>query len=457
MKSVYLVLQRLMLATSIMLLLTLPAMAQAPAPTAPAATAAAAADAAPSVAAKLDSGDTAWMLTSTALVLMMTIPGLALFYGGMVRKMNVLATVMQSFAVTCLVTVLWVVIGYSFAFTAGSPFLGGTSRFLLFGMTLDSVNELAKTIPESVYMTFQMTFAIITPALICGAFADRMKFSALLWFIGLWSVCVYAPIAHFVWGPDGFLNGAGVLDFAGGTVVHINSGVAGLMAALVMGRRRGFAVEPMPPHNLVLSVIGASLLWVGWFGFNAGSAVAANGNAGMAMAVTQIATATAALAWMFAEWVVKGKPSVLGIISGAVAGLVAITPASGFVDPRGALIIGIAAGIICYWGTTGLKHAMRYDDSLDAFGVHGVGGTVGAILTGVFAVAWVGGEGKSGLIDGNPHQVIIQLYGVVATIVYDVIVSLILLKLVDVTVGLRVDAEVEREGLDLALHGEAVQ
>jgi ammonium transporter, Amt family len=456
MKSVYLVLQRLMLATSIMLLLTLAAMAQAPAPTAPA-TAAAATDAAPPAAAKLDSGDTAWMLTSTALVLMMTIPGLALFYGGMVRKMNVLATVMQSFAVTCLVTVLWVVIGYSFAFTAGSPFLGGTSRFLLFGMTVDSVNDLAKTIPESVYMTFQMTFAIITPALICGAFADRMKFSALLWFIGLWSVCVYAPIAHFVWGPDGFLAGAGVLDFAGGTVVHINSGVAGLMAALVMGRRRGFAVEPMPPHNLVLSVIGASLLWVGWFGFNAGSAVAANGNAGMAMAVTQIATATAALAWMFAEWVVKGKPSVLGIISGAVAGLVAITPASGFVDPRGALIIGIAAGIICYWGTTGLKHAMRYDDSLDAFGVHGVGGTVGAILTGVFAVAWVGGEGKSGLIDGNPHQVIIQLYGVVATIVYDVIVSLILLKLVDVTVGLRVDAEVEREGLDLALHGEAVQ
>jgi ammonium transporter, Amt family len=408
-------------------------------------------------ATAINSGDTAWMLTSTALVLMMTIPGLAMFYGGMVRKMNVLATVMQSFAVTCLVTVLWMVIGYSFAFTEGSPFLGGTSRFLLFGMTLDSVNDLAKTIPESVYMTFQMTFAIITPALICGAFADRMKFSALLWFIGLWSVCVYSPIAHFVWGPDGFLNGAGVLDFAGGTVVHINSGVAGLMAALVMGRRRGFAVEPMPPHNLVLSVIGASLLWVGWFGFNAGSAVAANGNAGMAMAVTQIATATAALAWMFAEWMVKGKPSVLGIISGAVAGLVAITPASGFVDPRGALIIGIAAGVICYWGTTGLKHALRYDDSLDAFGVHGVGGTVGAILTGVLAVAWVGGEGKSGLIDGNPHQVIVQLYGVAVTIVYDVIVTLILLKLVDLTVGLRVDAEVEREGLDLALHGEAVQ
>ena len=451
MKSVLLVLQRLTLATPV-LLLTLSAVAQTPAPTAPAA---ATAPAAP--ASAINSGDTAWMLTSMALVLMMTIPGLALFYGGMVRKMNVLATVMQSFAVTCLVTVLWMVIGYSFAFTPGSAFLGGTSRFLLYGMTLDSVNDLAKTIPESVYMCFQMTFAIITPALICGAFADRMRFSALLWFIGLWSICVYAPIAHFVWGPDGFLNNAGVLDFAGGTVVHINSGFAGLMAALVMGRRRGFATEPMPPHNLVLSVIGASLLWVGWFGFNAGSATAANGNAGMAMAVTQIATATAALAWMFAEWILKGKPSVLGIISGAVAGLVAITPASGFVDPRGALIIGVAAGVICYWATTSLKHMLRYDDSLDAFGVHGIGGMVGAILTGVLAVAWVGGEGKSGLIDGNPHQVIVQLYGIAVTIVYDVIVSLIILKLVDLTVGLRVDAEIEREGLDLALHGEAVQ
>jgi ammonium transporter, Amt family len=293
--------------------------------------------------------------------------------------------------------------------------------------------------------------------LICGAFADRMKFSALLWFIGLWAVLVYAPIAHWVWGPDGFLADAGVLDFAGGTVVHINSGVAGLMAALVMGKRRGYGTEPMAPHNLVLSVIGASLLWVGWFGFNAGSAAAANGNAGMAMAVTQIATATAALAWMFAEWVVKGKPSVLGIISGAVVGLVAITPASGFVDPRGALIIGIAAGVVCYWGTTGLKHAFGYDDSLDAFGVHGVGGTVGALLTGVLAVAWVGGEGKSGLIDGNPGQVVTQLYGIVCTAGYDAIASLILLKLVDLTIGLRVDSDIEREGLDLAIHGEAVQ
>jgi len=456
MKSVHLVLQRLMLALSMMLLLTLSAVAQAPAPAAPADVAAPAAASAPATP-KLDSGDTAWMLTSVALVLMMTIPGLALFYGGMVRKMNVLATVMQSFAVTCLVTVLWTVVTYSFAFTTGSPFLGGTSRFLLSGMTLDSVNDLAKTIPESVYMCFQMTFAIITPALICGAVADRMKFSALLWFIGLWAVCVYAPIAHWVWGADGFLNDAGVLDFAGGTVVHINSGVAGLVAALVMGKRRGYGTEPMPPHNLVLSVIGASLLWVGWFGFNAGSATAANGNAGMAMAVTQIATATAALAWMFAEWIVKGKPSVLGIISGAVAGLVAITPASGFVDPRGALIIGIAVGVICYWSTTGLKHALGYDDSLDTFGVHGVGGAVGAILTGVLAVAWVGGEGKSGLIDGNPHQVIVQLYGIAVVVVYDAIVSLILLKLIDLVIGLRPSAEIEREGLDLALHGEAVQ
>jgi ammonium transporter, Amt family len=456
MKSMHLVLQRLMLAASMILLLTLSAAAQAPAPAAPVAPAAdAAAAAAP--ASAINSGDTAWMLTSVALVLMMTIPGLALFYGGMVRKMNVLTTVMQSFAITCLITVLWTVVTYSFAFTTGSPFLGGMSRFLLYGMTLDTVNDLAKTIPESVYMCFQMTFAIITPALICGAIADRMKFSALLWFIGLWAVCVYAPIAHWVWGADGFLNDAGVLDFAGGTVVHINSGVAGLMAALVMGKRTGYGTEPMPPHNLVLSVIGASLLWVGWFGFNAGSATAANGNAGMAMAVTQIATATAALSWMFAEWIVKGKPSVLGIISGAVAGLVAITPASGFVDPRGALIIGVAAGVICYWGATGLKHALGYDDSLDAFGVHGVGGTVGAILTGVLAVSWVGGEGKSGLIDGNPHQVIVQLYAIAVVVIYDAIVSLILLKLVDLVIGLRPSAEIEREGLDLALHGEAVQ
>ena len=433
--------RRALCAASILCFWSLDALAQAPAPAAP----------------KIDSGDTAWMLTSTALVLMMTIPGLALFYGGMVRKMNVLATVMQSFAVTCLVTVLWAVVSYSLAFTEGNRFIGGWSRVMLSGMTIDSVNDLAKTIPESVYMCFQMTFGIITPALICGAFADRMKFSALLWFIGLWAVFVYAPIAHWVWGPGGFLNDAGILDFAGGTVVHINSGVAGLMACLVLGRRRGYRTEPMAPHNLVLSVTGASLLWVGWFGFNAGSALAANGNAGMAMAVTQIATATAALTWMFVEWAVKGKPSVLGIISGAVAGLVAITPASGFVDPRGALIIGIVAGVACYWGATWLKNAIGYDDSLDAFGVHGVGGATGAILTGVLAVAAIGGEGHSGLIDGNAHQVTVQLYGVGIVVAYDAIVSLILLKLIDLAIGLRVDTETEVEGLDLAMHGEVVQ
>jgi ammonium transporter, Amt family len=388
---------------------------------------------------------------------MMTVPGLALYYGGMVRKMNVLATVMQSFAVTCLVTVLWMILGYSLAFTGGSPFVGGLSRFLLAGMGIGAVTDLAKTVPESVYMCFQMTFAIITPALICGAFADRMKFSALLWFIGLWSVMVYAPVAHWVWGPDGFLNNAGILDFAGGTVVHINAGVAGLMAALVMGKRRGYRQEPMAPHNLVLSLIGASLLWVGWFGFNAGSAAAADGRAGMAMAVTQIATATAALTWMFVEWGMRGKPSVLGIISGAVAGLVAITPASGFVDPRGALIIGVAAGAACYWGATGLKNSFGYDDSLDAFGVHGVGGAVGAVLTGVLAVAAVGGQGHAGLVDGNPHQVLVQLYGIAVVTLYDAAVSLVLLKLIDLAIGLRVDAETERDGLDLAVHGEAVQ
>jgi Amt family ammonium transporter len=413
---------------------------------------AAAADAAP----KLDSGDTAWMLTSTALVLMMTIPGLALFYGGMVRKMNVLATVMQSFAITCLVTVLWMIIGYSLAFTEGTPFIGGLGRLMLNGMTLDAINPLAKTIPESVYMTYQMTFAIITPALICGAFADRMKFSAMMWFMTAWSLLVYAPIAHWVWGPGGYLNDAGVLDFAGGTVVHINAGVAGLVACLVMGKRKGLGTEHFAPHNLVLSVIGAGLLWVGWFGFNAGSASGANTNAGMAMAVTQIATAAAALAWMFVEWALKGKPSVLGIISGAVAGLVAITPASGFVDPTGGLVIGLVAGAGCYFSATSMKKLFGYDDSLDAFGVHGIGGMIGALLTGVFAKAAIGGDGKSGLVDGNPGQILIQLEGIAFTVVYCAIASFIIFKVLDVVMGLRVEEEVERDGLDLALHGEAV-
>ncbi len=408
---------------------------------------------APAVA---DKGDTAWMLTSTALVLLMTIPGLALFYGGMVRKKNVLATVMQSFAITCLVTIIWMIVGYSLAFTDGggvNAYVGGLSRFFLAGMSVDAVSG---TIPESVFMMFQMTFAIITPALIAGAFADRMKFSALLWFIGLWSIFVYSPIAHWVWG-GGFLGTLGVLDFAGGTVVHINAGIAGLVCALVLGKRVGFGTDNMAPHNLVLSVIGASLLWVGWFGFNAGSELASDGRAGMAMTVTQIATAAAALAWMFTEWVVRGKPSVLGISSGAVAGLVAITPASGWVDPTGGLIIGIAAGIICAWSVMWLKEKLGYDDSLDAFGVHGVGGFVGAILTGVFAVSAVGGEGHSGLIDGNAGQIWIQFEGTIATIVWSGVVTFIILKVVDMIIGLRVTKEVEVEGLDINLHGEVVQ
>ncbi len=405
-------------------------------------------------ASPINSGDTAWMLTSTALVLLMTVPGVALFYAGMVRKKNVLATMMQSFAVCCLVTVLWMVVGYSLAFTEGGAYLGGLSRVLLSGMEVGSINPLAKTIPETVYMTFQMTFAIITPALIAGAFADRMKFSAMLWFMGAWSLLVYVPVAHWVWG-GGFLGGAGVLDYAGGTVVHINAGVAGLMAALIIGKRRGFGTENFAPHNLTLTVIGASLLWVGWFGFNAGSAVAADGRAGMAMAVTQIATAAAALSWMFAEWLAKGKPSVLGIVSGAVAGLVAVTPASGFVLPGGALIIGVAAGVICFWASTSLKHAIGYDDSLDAFGVHAVGGIVGAILTGVFAAESVGTF--PGLLEGNAGQVVTQLYGIGVTVVYCAVASAIILKVIDVLIGLRVSDDDEREGLDMTLHGEAVR
>ncbi len=426
--------------------------AAAPAP-APAATPAAA-PAAPNPAAFINSGDNAWMLTSTALVLMMTIPGLALFYGGMVRKKNVLATLMQSFAITCLVTVLWMIIGYSLAFTPGNGFIGGLSRFFLGGMGLDAANPLAPTIPESTYMTFQMTFAIITPALIVGSFADRMKFSALLWFMGIWLLAVYAPIAHMVWGPGGFLGGDGVLDYAGGTVVHINAGVAGLVAALVMGKRVGYGKEAMPPHNLVLTMIGASLLWVGWFGFNAGSAVAASDRAGMAMAATQIATAAAALGWMFAEWIARGKPTILGITSGAVAGLVAITPASGFVGPSGALAIGLIAGVVCFWTAVYMKEMIGYDDSLDAFGVHAIGGIVGAMLTGVFAVKAIGGT--AGALEGNMSQILIQAKGVGFTIVYDAIVTFVILKVIDMVIGLRVTEEQEREGLDISLHGEQV-
>ncbi|HWW37434.1 MAG TPA: ammonium transporter [Xanthobacteraceae bacterium] len=410
-----------------------------------------------------NSGDTAWMLTSVAIVLMMTIPGLALFYGGMVRKKNVGDTVMTSFAITCVVSILWLVFTYSIAFRSGTPFIGGLDRAFLQGIVSDiskgigNPNPLAPTIPETVYSMFQLTFAIITAALIAGSFAERMKFSAMLWFIGLWAIFVYSPIAHWVWGPDGILNAANdaawvkVLDFAGGTVVHVNSGTAGLMAALMLGKRKDTA----PPHNMVYTLIGASLLWVGWFGFNAGSAVSAGMQAGMAMLVTHLATATAGFTWMIVEWIMRGKPTVIGICSGAVAGLVAITPASGFVGPMGALAIGIAAGIVCYWGVSGLKHFFGYDDALDAFGVHAVGGATGAILTGVFAVAAYGGT--AGLIEGNAGQVVNQIIGVAVVFVYDVIVTLIILKIVDLVIGLRVSEEVEREGLDLALHGEVVQ
>ncbi|MGK9231797.1 ammonium transporter [Inquilinus limosus] len=415
----------------------------------------------------MNSGDTAWMLTSSALVLMMTIPGLALFYGGMVRKANVLSILMQCFAITALISIIWMVVGYGLAFGNGGAYVGDLSFAFLKGINVSDVfvlgagleNQVATTIPQPVFMMFQMTFAIITPALIVGAFADRMKFSSLLVFITLWSIIVYSPVAHWVWQPNGWLFGAGVLDFAGGTVVHINAGIAGLVACIVIGKRHGYGagvVHAFAPHNLVLSVIGASLLWVGWFGFNAGSALAAGGLAGMAFAVTHIATAAAALAWMFAEWAAKGKPSVLGIISGAVAGLVAITPASGFVNPTGALVIGIVAGIVCYFAATSVKKALGYDDSLDVFGVHCVGGIVGAILTGVFADPSVNSLG-TGLLYGNPGQVWIQIEGVVATLIWSALVTLVLLVLIKAVMGLRVSEEAERDGLDLALHGEAVQ
>ncbi len=403
---------------------------------------------------KINSGDTAWMLTSTALVLMMTIPGLALFYGGMVRKKNVLATLMQSFAITCVVTILWWLVGYSWAFTPGSAYLGGSSRFLFNGMVYmhDAnklmVSHLGLTVPESVYAMFQLTFAIITPALIAGAFADRMKLSAMLVFISVWSLVVYAPVAHWVWEPSGWLAVKGVLDFAGGTVVHINAGIAGLASCLVLGKRIGYGKESMPPHNLTLTLIGASLLWVGWFGFNAGSAVAADGRAGMAFMATQIATAAAALGWMFAEWIAKGKPSVLGIASGAVAGLVAITPASGFVGPRASVVIGVVAGVVCFLAATALKSALGYDDSLDAFGVHCIGGIIGALLTGVFASKEIGG------VEGS---VITQLWGVGTTLIYGFVMSFIILKVIDMTMGLRVTEEQEREGLDISLHGEKIE
>ena len=431
------------------------ATAPAPAAAVPAATPAAPA-ATPNYNASPNSGDTAWMLSSVALVLLMTIPGLALFYGGMVRRKNVIATVAQSFAITCVVTVVWYVCSYSIAFGTNpdpeqNKYWGGLGNVMLKSVTMDKPYSIAGspvTIPEYVYMMFQMTFAIITPALICGAFAERMKFSALLLFMTLWSIFVYAPIAHWVWG-GGWLGAKGVLDFAGGTVVHINAGVAGLVCALVMGKRKGLGHDNMAPNNLVYTMIGASLLWVGWFGFNAGSATTANALAGAAMANTQVATAVAALAWMVSEWIVSKKPTMLGMASGAVAGLVAVTPASGFVDPNGAFVIGIAAGVGCYLAAVFLKRAFKYDDSLDAFGVHGVGGFIGAILTGVFADAAINSAGKV-------HSALTQFYGCIGTIVWSGVVTFLILMVCKYTVGLRVTEDEEQEGLDMAIHGEAL-
>ena len=409
----------------------------------------------------LNSGDTAWMLTATALVLFMTIPGLALFYGGMVRSKNVLSVMMQCFAITGLMSILWVVYGYSMAFdTTGmekgvlnfNSFVGGFSKAFLSGVTPENLTSATALFPEAVFITFQMTFAIITPALIVGAFAERMKFSAMLVFMGIWFTLVYAPIAHMVWSGDGALMWDwGVLDFAGGTVVHINAGIAGLVCCLVLGKRKGYPTTPMAPHNLGYTLMGAAMLWIGWFGFNAGSAAAANGTAGMAMLVTQIATAAAALGWMFAEWIGHGKPSALGITSGVVAGLVAITPAAGTVGPMGALVIGLASGVICYFCATTLKRRLGYDDSLDAFGVHGIGGIIGAILTGVFAAPALGGFGT---VTDIGMQVWIQAKGVIFTVVYTAIVTYVILKVLDVVMGLRVNEEEESVGLDLAQHNE---
>ena len=396
----------------------------------------------------MNAGDTAWMLTSTCLVLLMTLPGVALLYGGMVSKKNIISTITQTFMITCLVTLLWFIVGYSLSFSEGSfnNFVGGFSNLFLKGVGVES---LSGTIPESVFVVFQLTFAIITAALICGAVAERMNFLALVIFITIWILLVYAPICHMVWG-GGLLASLGVLDFAGGTVVHINCGIAGLVAAIVLGERK----KRSRPHNLLLSLIGTSLLWVGWFGFNAGSAVAANGGAGMAMLVTQIATATAGLAWMFAEWGFGKKPSLLGILSGAIAGLVAITPAAGFVGPVGAFFIGLIAGIACYWASTKLKNKFGYDDSLDVFGIHGVGGTVGAILTGIFAKEAIGGA--AGLLEGNTGQLWLQFIGVAFTVVYTAVLTYVILKIVNLITPLRATPEEETQGLDLNQHGEQV-
>jgi Amt family ammonium transporter len=411
----------------------------------------------------IDKGDTAWMLISTTLVLMMLIPGLALFYGGLVRKQNLLAAMMQSLAACCLVSILWVIYGYSLSFTEGTAYLGGASRILLGDMKIGTIAS-GTSIPESVFIMFQMTFAAITTAILFGSVADRIKFSSVLLLTALWLTVVYIPVAHAVWGPAGFIGGVGVtnfaglfgfgamIDFAGGAVVHINAGVAALVAALVLGRRHDASKDE--PHNLAFTFIGTSLLWVGWFGFNAGSAVASGERAGMAMLVTQVAAAVAGLTWMLVDWALKGKPSVVGTLSGAVAGLVAITPASGFVNVTGALIIGIAAGVICPWACYWLKSTFKYDDSLDVFGVHGVGGFLGSVLTGVFADQAIGGV--AGALQGNTNLLLAQIVGSLAIALYSGVATFVLLKIIQAVVGLRVESHHEVEGIDLHLHGEAV-
>ncbi|MBU8873592.1 ammonium transporter [Reyranella sp. MMS21-HV4-11] len=410
---------------------------------------------------QIDTGDTAWLLMATVLVLMMNIPGLALFYAGMVRKKNVLATAVQAFAVAALVTVLWFAVGYSLAFTDGGALngaIGSLSRAFGNGL-LGSTHDLAKTVPENVFLMYQATFAVITPAIIAGAFAERMKFSAMMWFMALWVLFVYVPVAHWVWG-GGFLGAAGVLDFAGGLVVHLNAGIAALVCCVMIGKRHGYGQEYMAPHNLVLTLIGTSLLWVGWFGFNAGSALASGELAGSAMLNTHIAASVAALVWMVIEWAARGKPSVLGILTGAVAGLGMITPAAGYVEPWAAMVIGVIAGAVCYWASIVLKNKLGYDDSLDAFGVHGVGGIVGSILVGVFATRAINDVAKGqpvGLVDGHAGQILTQLYGVVVIGVFCAVATWIILKILDVAIGLRVTQDEEVEGLDTALHGERVQ
>jgi len=398
---------------------------------------------------QIDSGDTAWIITSSVLVLFMTIPGLSLFYAGLVRAKNVLSIMMQNLAVVALITVLWIIYGYSVTFGGSAgPVIGGFEKIFLNNV---EVGSAVGTIPETVFMFFQLTFAIITPALIIGAFAGRMKFSAFLWFMGLWSTFVYLPVAHSVWGPGGWMAELGVLDFAGGSVVHVNAGIAGLIAAIVLGRRKGYPTTPMRANSVVLTMVGAAMLWVGWFGFNAGSGLAADGVAGMAATVTQIATATAALTWMFIEWNRQGKPSGVGLATGAVAGMVAITPASGYVGPVGALAIGLTASAICYWAVYSIKSRFGYDDALDVFGVHGVGGFVGAIMTGVFASVTLGGSVSN--LDIS-QQLVLQAIGAFATLIYSGVLTFVILKVIDAVIGLRVTEQEEAEGLDLSLHGE---